>query len=211
MQRPIERPAESPAALRALAARVAGGDEWAFEELYVATAGRVHGLVLSLLRDRPRAEEVTQEVFLQVWREAPRYRSERGEVLAWMLTIAHRRAVDRVRSEQAATDRDRAAARRDRTPAFDEVADQVERELERLSQCARVRRALGILSEVQRESLLLVYFGGRTHAQAAAALGVPLGTVKTRVRNALQRLRDLLVDSSATGPAGPRLGTGRTP
>ncbi|MFF0413515.1 ECF RNA polymerase sigma factor SigK [Kitasatospora sp. NPDC004745] len=205
----IDRPATRPpadqapgdggrAALRTLAARVAHGDERAFEELYGATAGAVLGLVLRVLRDRAQAEEVTQEVFWQVWREAARYRPERGEVLPWVLTLAHRRAVDRVRSAQAAADRDRTAALRAYTPVFDEVADQVERDLERDRERERLRRALATLTDVQRECLLLVYFGGRTQAQAAQDLGAPLGTVKTRIRDALLRLRaQLAADTPA--------------
>ncbi|MFJ7275661.1 ECF RNA polymerase sigma factor SigK [Kitasatospora sp. NPDC098663] len=194
------------AGLRALAARVAGGDERAFEELYAATAGTVLGLVLRVLRDHAQAEEVTQEVFLQVWREAARYRPERGEVLPWMLTLAHRRAVDRVRSAQATADRDRTAALRAYTPVFDEVADQVERDLDRGRERERLRRALATLTDVQRECLLLVYYGGRTQAQAAEALGAPLGTVKTRIRDALLRLRTQLADPPPH-PTQPRAHT----
>jgi RNA polymerase sigma-70 factor (ECF subfamily) len=113
-----------------------------------------------------------------------------------MLTLAHRRAVDRVRSARAAADRDRIVAVRAYTPAFDEVADRVEGDLDR----DRVRRALAALTDVQRECLLLVYFGGCTQAQAAAAIGAPLGTVKTRVRDALLRLRDQLDDRSEAPP-----------
>ncbi|MER7674301.1 ECF RNA polymerase sigma factor SigK [Kitasatospora sp. NPDC096128] len=184
--------------MRVLVAAVARGDERAFEELYAATAGTVLGLVLRVLRDRAQAEEVVQEVFWQVWREAPRYRPERGEVLPWMVTVAHHRAVDRVRSAQAAADRERAAALRGYAPAFDQVADQVEGELERESERELVRHALSALTELQRECLLLVYYGGRTHTQAAAALGAPLGTVKTRIRDALGRLRTEL--GGAPGP-----------
>ncbi|MEV7774522.1 sigma-70 family RNA polymerase sigma factor [Kitasatospora sp. NPDC086791] len=188
------------AGLRALTARTAHGDERAFEDLYGAPAAPVLALVLRVLRDRAQAEEVAQEVFWQVWREAPRYRPERGEVLPWVLTLAHRRAVDRVRSARAAADRDRAAARRDHTPDFDEVADRVEDALER----DRVRRALAVLSEAQRECLLLVYFGGCAQAQAAARIGAPLGTVKTRIHDALRHLRDHLGDTPPPPPTTPR-------
>lgn len=193
-----DRADDGRARLRVLVAAVARGDERAFEELYAATAGTVLGLVLRVLRDRAQAEEVVQEVFWQVWREAPRYRPERGEVLPWMVTVAHHRAVDRVRSAQAAADRERAAALRGYAPAFDQVADQVEGELERESERELVRHALSALTELQRECLLLVYYGGRTHTQAAAALGAPLGTVKTRIRDALGRLRTEL--GGAPGP-----------
>ncbi|MFH8385728.1 ECF RNA polymerase sigma factor SigK [Kitasatospora sp. NPDC018058] len=179
-------------------ARIARADEPAFEDLYSATAGAVLGLILRVLRDHAQAEEVVQETFWQVWREAPRYRPERGEVLPWMLTLAHRRAVDRVRSAQAAADRDRTVAVRAYTPEFDEVADRVEGSLDR----DRVRRALAALTDVQRECLLLVYFEGCTQAQAAAVIGAPLGTVKTRIRDGLVRLRDQLGDVPVA-PARP--------
>ncbi|MFD8755167.1 ECF RNA polymerase sigma factor SigK [Kitasatospora sp. NPDC059577] len=177
-------------------ARTARGDERAFEALYGTTAAPVLALVLRVLRDRAQAEEVAQEVFWQVWREAPRYRPERGEVLPWVLTLAHRRAVDRVRSARAAADRDRTAALRDYTPDFDQVADRVEDALDR----DRVRRALTVLSDAQRECLLLVYFGGCTQAQAAARIGAPLGTVKTRIRDALRQLRGHLGDAPLPPP-----------
>ncbi|MFD7448329.1 ECF RNA polymerase sigma factor SigK [Kitasatospora sp. NPDC059827] len=198
-----ERTADGRARLRVLMAGTARGDERAFEELYAATAGAVLGLVLRVVRDRAQAEEVVQEAFWQVWREAPRYRPERGEVLTWMLTVAHHRAVDRVRSARAAADRDRAAALRGYTPEFDQVAEQVEGALDRELERRSVRHALAGLTEVQRECLLLVYFGGCTHTQAAAVLGAPLGTVKTRIRDALGRLREEL-GASAGPPPRPR-------
>ncbi|MER6297953.1 ECF RNA polymerase sigma factor SigK [Kitasatospora sp. NPDC001539] len=208
VRRAVPEPADGGRArLRALMARTAHADEPAFEDLYRATADTVHGLVLRVVRDHAQAEEVLQETFWQVWREAPRYRPERGEVLPWILTLAHRRAVDRVRSAQAAADRDRAVAVRAYAPVFDEVADRVEGNLDR----DRVRRALAALSDVQRECLLLVYFGGCTQAQAAAVTGAPLGTVKTRIRDALSRLRRHLGDlpeapslRHACPPTGPR-------
>lgn len=190
-------PDDRRAGLRGLMARTARGDERAFEDLHGATAAAVLALVLRVLRDPAQAEEVAQEVFWQVWREAPRYRPERGEVLPWLLTLAHRRAVDRVRSVRAAAARDRAAAVRAYTPDFDVVADHVEGSLER----DRVRRALAELSDVQRECLLLVYFGGCTQAQAAARIGVPLGTVKTRIRDALRHLRGHLGEAPGTPEA----------
>ncbi|GAA2087155.1 sigma-70 family RNA polymerase sigma factor [Kitasatospora saccharophila] len=175
--------------LRELLSRVVRGDQDAFATLYDAVAGPVFGLVRRVLRDPAQSEEVTQEVLLEVWRTAARYRAERGEVLPWVLTIAHRRAVDRVRSAQAAADRDRrvATANHGGTP-YDEVAEQVEGRLER----EQVRRCLKTLTELQRESLTLAYYRGYSYPEVAEVLGAPLGTVKTRMRDGLIRMRDCL-------------------
>ncbi|MFD9130345.1 ECF RNA polymerase sigma factor SigK [Kitasatospora sp. NPDC059571] len=165
--------------------RIAAGDEEAFGRLYDAVAGPVLGLVRRILRDRAQSEEVAQEILLEVWRSAARYRPERGEVLAWVMAIAHARAVDRVRSVQAAADRDRRVAEASYTPEFDEVAEAVERRFDR----ERVRQGLRALTPLQRECLALAYYGGHTQARIAELLGTPLGTVKTRMRDGLGRLR----------------------
>ncbi|MCX4751638.1 ECF RNA polymerase sigma factor SigK [Kitasatospora sp. NBC_01287] len=178
--------------LAELVARVAFGDQDAFARLYDVIAGPVLGLVRRVLRDPAQSEEVAQEVMLEVWRTAARYRPERGEVLAWVLTMAHRRAVDRVRAAQAAADRDQRAAAKAYTPVFDEVAEQVEGRLER----EQVRRCLRTLTELQRESVALAYYRGFTYQQVAELLGTPLGTIKTRMRDGLIRLRDCLGVSS---------------
>ncbi|WP_327070559.1 sigma-70 family RNA polymerase sigma factor [Kitasatospora sp. NBC_01250] len=171
-----------------LVARVAFGDQDAFGRLYDAVAGPVFGLVRQVLRDPAQSEEVTQEVMLEVWRTAARYRPERGEVMPWVLTMAHRRAVDRVRSAQAASDREQRVAARSHTPVFDEVAEQVEGRLER----EQVRRCLRSLTELQRESVTLAYYRGYSYREVADMLGAPLGTIKTRMRDGLIRLRDCL-------------------
>ncbi|OWA04752.1 RNA polymerase subunit sigma [Streptomyces sp. CS227] len=174
--------------LEALMGQVAVGDRDAFTTVYDAVAGPVLGLVRRVLRDPAQSEEVAQEVLVEVWRTAARYRPAKGTVMTWVMTLAHRRAVDRVRSVQAAADREERAALLDRTPAFDEVAEQVETRLER----EQVRRCLRTLTELQRESVSLAYYRGLAYREVAELLTVPLGTVKTRLRDGLIRLRDCL-------------------
>ncbi|AGI91524.1 sigma-70 family RNA polymerase sigma factor [Streptomyces albidoflavus] len=174
--------------LEALMGQVAVGDRDAFTTVYDTVAGPVLGLVRRVLRDPAQSEEVAQEVLVEVWRTAARYRPAKGTVMTWVMTLAHRRAVDRVRSAQAAADREERAALLDRTPAFDEVAEQVETRLER----EQVRRCLRTLTELQRESVSLAYYRGLAYREVAELLSVPLGTVKTRLRDGLIRLRDCL-------------------
>lgn len=180
--------AESGPDLHALMADVARGDTEAFAAVYDRVSGPVLGLVRSVLRDPAQAEEVAQEVLVEVWRCAAHFQPDRGTAMAWVMTLAHRRAVDRVRSAQAATDREHRAALLDRTPAFDEVTEQVEARLER----EQVRRCLRNLTELQRQSVTLAYYRGLTYREVADLLALPLGTVKTRLRDGLIRLRDCL-------------------
>jgi RNA polymerase sigma-70 factor, ECF subfamily len=175
-----------PADLATLLALVARGDQAAFEAVYDRTAGPVFGTVRGVVRDPSLSEEVTQEVFVEVWRAASRYDAGKGSPMAWVATIAHRRAVDRVRSEQRSADRDRRAAAS--LIAYDDVAETVEDNLDR----ERVRRCLGALTDLQREAVTLAYYGGYTYREVARLLGVPAGTVNTRMRDGLIRLRDCL-------------------
>lgn len=176
------------ARLDALMAQVARGDEGAFEQLYEVIAGPVLGLVRRVLRNPAQSEEVAQEVLVEIWRTAPRYDRTRGSVMAWTMTMAHRRAVDRVRAEQAAGERELRAAEGGAEIAFDEVAEAVEARFEREA----VRRCLGGLTDAQRESVTLAYYGGHTYREVAELLDAPPGTVKTRIRDGLIRLRDCL-------------------
>ncbi|AIJ17837.1 sigma-70 family RNA polymerase sigma factor [Streptomyces violaceoruber] len=184
----IGRNPSSQPDLQQLIREVALGDQDSFAAVYDAVAGSVLGVVRAVLRDHAQSEEVAQEVLVEVWRTAPRYRPERGTVINWVLTLAHRRAVDRVRSVEAAAARDHRAALLDRAPEYDEVTEQVETRLER----EQVRRCLRTLTDIQRQSVSLAYYRGLTYRQVAEALALPLGTVKTRLRDGLIRLRDCL-------------------
>jgi len=180
--------ARAPAVVDDLLERVATGDQAAFAALYDEVGPKVYGLVRRILRDPAQSEEVTQEVFLDVWRNAARYDRARGRPLTWVLTLTHRRAVDRVRSEQASRDRDTLVGSRDARPGFDVVAEEVQVRLEH----REVRQALDRLTGLQREAVELAYYRGYTYRQVAELLDTPLGTVKTRLRDGLIRLRDEL-------------------
>jgi RNA polymerase sigma-70 factor (ECF subfamily) len=179
---------DAPATLDDLVLRVARGDTAAFDALYDQMADVVFGVIRRVLRDPAQSEEVAQEVLVEVWRTATRFDPERGSAATWVLTMAHRRAIDRVRSAQAAHDREERVALRDHVPGFDEVAERVEHNLER----EQVRRCLSNLTELQRESVTLAYYGGYTYREVGELLEVPLGTVKTRLRDGLIRLRDCM-------------------
>jgi len=182
-QEPAER---ADAALDTLLTHVAKGDQAAFEALYDQLAASVYGLIRKVIRNPSQAEEVTQEVLLEVWRTASRFDRARGGAATWVLTIAHRRAIDRVRAEEAATAREQRSAQM--PAAIDEVAETVEASMD----AERLRRCLGGLTELQRESITLAYYGGYSYAQVAALLDTALGTIKTRIRDGLTRLRACL-------------------
>lgn len=168
---------------------VARGDEAAFARLYDLVASRVYGMARRVVRDPAQAEEVTQEVLLEVWQNAARFDPARGSGVGWVLTMAHRRAVDRVRQAQAAADRERRAAGAAAPGSdYDQVAEQVTDRLE----YRQVRHCLGALTALQREVITLAYYQARTYRQVAELLAVPLPTVKTRMRDGLIKLRDCL-------------------
>ena len=171
-----------PAELLDLAGR---GSEEAFGSFYDLTSQLVYGIVLRVLRDPAMAEEVTQEVYVELWQLAPRFDPARGSARSWTATVAHRRAVDRVRSEQARRAREEADSHR-AARAADSVVEEVLDELDR----SRVRTALDELSDPQREAVTLAYYGGHSYREVAALLRIPEGTVKTRIRDGLIRLRD---------------------
>jgi RNA polymerase sigma-70 factor (ECF subfamily) len=181
-------PQTEAAALVELVLASAAGDQDAFADLYDRTSGRVYGIVWRVLRSADHAAEVTQEIYTEVWRQASRYEPGKGSVLAWMATMAHRRAVDRVRSVSREVARDEHYAVAGAGREVDHVWEGVEQRLD----VQRVRKGLESLTPIQREALTLAYFGGLTQTEIAARLQLPLGTVKTRIRDGLIRLRDAL-------------------
>jgi len=172
----------------ALIGKAAGGDQQAVSELYDATSRMIYGLVLRILGDEAAAEEVLLDVFMQVWRQASSYDAERGSPLAWLATIARSRAIDRLRAGRQHWQR---------TSSLETVSQQSTGEsLEEAAYVtelrAIVREALASLSAEQREALELAYYAGMSHSEIAERLGQPLGTVKTRIRLGMMKLRELI-------------------
>lgn len=175
-----------PADVDDLMRRAARGDSRAFEALYDELSPAVYGLARRVVRDPARAEDVTQEVFLDVWRKATRFDGDRGKAKTWVLTIAHRRAVDAVR-------RNEASKRQDHHGAPDEVShDEPADALITAEEHGDVRECLETLTDLQLESVRLAYFNGYTYGEVATLLDKPLPTIKTRMRDGLIRLRDCL-------------------
>lgn len=174
--------------LEDLLARIATGDHEAFAELYDRTSSRLYGMVVRVLRDQGYSEEVTQEVYLQVWREAGRFRPEQGSPMSWLLTIGHRRAVDRVRSESSASERE---SRYGRVESVDSAYG-VDEVVVARSEAERARECLGSLTDRQFEAVTLSYYEGLTYREVARHLAVALPTVKSRIRDGLKRLRGCL-------------------
>jgi RNA polymerase sigma-70 factor (ECF subfamily) len=174
--------------LEALMAAVTTGDQQAFAELYDRTAGVVHGTARAVLRDPDHAAEVTQEVMLEVWRTAARFDPSQGSVRTWVTTLAHRRAVDRVRSVQSQRTRDQRVIDIEHDRPFDSVAEEVEGSMER----ERVQHCLDGLTDTQREAVVLAYYGGLSYREVGERLEAALPTVKSRIRDGLTRLRSCL-------------------
>lgn len=184
----VAHPAATTPTPTALMQAVAAGDERAFAVLYDLLAPAVHGTARAVLRDPDHAAEVTQEVMLEAWRTATRYDASQGSVRTWFVTLAHRRAVDRVRAVQSQRDRDQRVLDGEHHSPFDVVAEEVEDTMER----DRVRHCLDALTGTQRDAVVLAYYGGRTYREVATELDAALPTVKSRIRDGLLRLRDCL-------------------
>lgn len=179
-------PPQGPADVDDLLRRIARGDSAAFEELYDELSAAVHGLARRVVRDPARAEDVTQEVFLEVWRKATRFDEGRGKARTWVMTIAHRRAVDAVRRSEA-------QKRQDHHGAPDEIShDEPADTLITAEEHGAVRDCLDTLTDLQLESVRLAYYNGYTYGEVATLLDKPLPTIKTRMRDGLIRLRDCL-------------------
>lgn len=173
------------AELECLLNRSAQGDEDAFAELYDRTRARAYTMILSVLRAPDHAAEVMQELYVTAWRDAGRYDTTRGSVTAWLIMMARRRAIDRTRSVEREVTRDHRYADVSLVSEHDEVWDRVESDF----RAVWVRQALGSLRSNQRDALAMAYFGGYTQSQIAHLLELPLGTVKTRIRDGLTVLR----------------------
>ena len=187
---PVAAPGARPEAgdLAALLKLSARGDETAFAQLYDATAARAFGLAVRVVRDPAQAEEVAQEAFLEIWRTASRFDPAKGSAVSWILTLVHRKAVDRVRSAEASTRRDTSYHQNNQGVEHDSTAEAAHASME----ARRVRQAMETLTAAQREALELAYFKGYTHTEVATMLDLPLGTAKTRIRDGLIRLRDTM-------------------
>lgn len=170
------------------------GDQQAFARVFDGLGPLVYGVILRVVRAQSMAEEVAQDVFVEAWRQAPQFDPGRGSARAWLATIAHRRAVDRVRSEQARRNREDRQGQEVTRP-HDGVSEAVIDELDRRA----VSAAVGQLSDVQREAIELAYYQGRTYREVAVLLGIAEGTAKTRIREGLSKLRVVM---GATGPTG---------
>lgn len=168
--------------------RIGAGDADALTDFYHATSPRVHGLARRLIINPEMSSEVTQDVFLMVWKQAYRYDSASGSPLAWLMTITHRRAVDKIRAESRSVRRELVWGLKTYQTDYDEVAETVADRLEaqHLTQC------LGSLTNLQHESINLAYYAGLTYREVAEKLGVPVPTVKSRIRDGLTQLRSCL-------------------
>jgi RNA polymerase sigma-70 factor (ECF subfamily) len=188
---PVEQVEADPEHDAALARRLATGDETALAELYDRYAGAMLGVALRVTADRGGAEEVVQEVFAHAWRRADLFDPARGGWQGWLATVAYRRGVDWVRAESA--------RRRHATRPVPEPVGSAEDVVVAAEVVREVRRAVDALPEPHRECVRLAYYEGRTTKELAAALGIPEGTVKTRLRAARLRLADRLGSEGLVG------------
>ncbi|WP_164198812.1 sigma-70 family RNA polymerase sigma factor [[Micrococcus luteus] ATCC 49442] len=183
-----DTPADPGQRLAGLLARIAGGDQAAFAEFYQLTSRRVFGMARRVLIDPELSEDTTQEVFLQVWQNAAKFNPEAGSPMSWLMTISHRRAVDKVRSAQSATDREAKYGASSQDVDHDSVSAEVDSKLE----AEAVVRCLETLTDTQQESVRLAYYGGLTYREVAEKLNAAVPTIKSRIRDGLIRLKTCL-------------------
>ena len=183
-----DSPADLSQRLAGLLSRIAGGDQAAFAEFYQLTSRRVFGMARRVLIDPELSEDTTQEVFLQVWQNAGKFNPEAGSPLSWLMTISHRRAVDKVRSSQSSTDREARYGASSQDIDHDSVSDEVGSRLE----AEAVVRCLATLTDTQQESVRLAYYGGLTYREVAEKLNAAVPTIKSRIRDGLIRLKTCL-------------------
>lgn len=191
---PVQRATPDPEVARRLAEllhAVAGGDREAFTRFYRSTHDRVFGLALRILRRPASAEEVAQEVYLYVWNNAVQYDVRLASPIGWLMMLTHRRSIDRARVDSASLTRDLAYGQRQLGRDHDIVAETVGQRADERA----VVDCLSTLTDTQRETVALAYYGGRTYAEVAEHLGIPLNTVKTRIRDGLKRLQNCLTGS----------------
>lgn len=181
-------PADLAQRLGVLLNQIAHGDQAAFAEFYALTSRRVFGMARRVLIDAELSEDATQEVFLQVWQNASKFNPEAGSPLAWLMTISHRRAVDKVRSSQSSTDREAKYGASSQEIDHDSVSDEVSSRLE----AEAVVKCLGTLTDTQQESVRLAYYGGLTYREVAEKLNAAVPTIKSRIRDGLIRLKNCL-------------------
>ncbi|MEV0686043.1 ECF RNA polymerase sigma factor SigK [Nocardia sp. NPDC050378] len=192
---PADRGAERAvqARLVSLLYDVAAGSRPAFTEFYRTTSPRVFGLALRVVRSHALAEEIAQEVFLQVWSLAAEYDPDRASPIGWLMMLTHRRAVDRVRAEQSATSRDLVFGHCHLGRDHDVVSEEVTQRLDEQS----VLDCLETMTTLQREAVALAYYSGRTYVEVSETLAVPLPTVKSRIRDGLKRLENCLTGGTS--------------
>lgn len=187
-ERPVAEGSDERTQLAQLLARTGRGDQEAFAQFYQLTARRVFGMAKRVLVDSELSEDATQEVYLQVWKAAGKYESSSGSPLAWLMTIAHRRAVDKVRSEQSSSDREARFGANSHVVEHDEVVEAVTERIE----AEAVVDCLKTLTDTQQESVRLAYYGGLTYREVAERLDVATPTIKSRIRDGLLRLKTCL-------------------
>lgn len=175
----------------ALVVAIGRWNDAAIAEVFRRHGGAVFALAKRVVGDAARAEEIVQEVFVRLWNEPERFDPERGSLRSFLLAQTHGRSVDLLRSEGARRDREEREARATAESGYD-----LEREVWDLAVADRVRAAVMELPEEERKAIEMAYFGGRTYREVAAALGAPEGTVKSRIRSGLKRMRSVLADTS---------------